>query len=88
MGNFRPKPVRLAEKLKKIRLYLDLSQSEIVERLSYKASPLHASQISQYENDVREPPVQLILAYARLAKIPMEFLVDDELDLPGDFEQY
>lgn len=78
----RPRPVHLASKLKQIRLGLNLTQEQIVERLNYKQSPLVASQISEFENDKREPPVQVLLCYARMAGIPMEYLVDDELSLP------
>jgi transcriptional regulator with XRE-family HTH domain len=78
----RPRPVRLAAKLKQIRESLDLSQEKMVERLNYTKSPLVASQISEFENDKREPPVQVILCYARAAGILMEYLVDDELTLP------
>ena len=78
----RPRPARLASKLKQIRLSLNLSQRGMVERLDYKQSPLVASQISEFENDKREPPLQVLLCYARAAGIPMEYLVDDELTLP------
>lgn len=81
MGHPRPRPLRLGSKLREIRLNLGLSQSEIVDRLNYDYSPLQASQISQYENDVREPPMLLVLSYARLAGTEMERLVDDELEL-------
>lgn len=56
----------------------------MVERLNYKQSPLVASQISEFEMDKREPPVQVLLCYARAAGIPMEYLIDDELLLPED----
>jgi transcriptional regulator with XRE-family HTH domain len=78
----RPKPVYLASKLKQIRRYLNLSQERMVERLDYRQSPLVASQISEFENDKREPPIQLLLCYARAAGIALEYLVDDELPLP------
>ncbi len=81
MGSSRPRPARLASKLKQIRTSLGLSQTEIVKELNYKSSPLSAPQISHYENDLREPPILLVLAYARLANIPMESLVDDKLEL-------
>lgn len=78
----RPRPVHLAFKLKQIRLALNLTQETMVERLNYKHSPLVSSQISEFENDKREPPVQLLLCYARAAGILLEYLVDDELSLP------
>lgn len=60
---------------------LGMSQRQIVEALNYTATPLRASQISQYENGQREPTMMLVLAYARLAKVPMECLVDDKMKL-------
>jgi transcriptional regulator with XRE-family HTH domain len=60
-----------------------LSQVGIVSRLAYEASPLYPAQISNYEQGKREPPLQLLLAYARLAGIPLEILADDEMDLPA-----
>jgi transcriptional regulator with XRE-family HTH domain len=78
----RPKPAYLAPKLKQIRLSLGLSQTEMLERLNYKHSSLVASQISEFENDKREPPVLVLLSYARAAGVPLEILVDDELKLP------
>ncbi len=77
----RPMPAKLPKKLRKIRQDLGLSQTEIVKALNYTASPLRASQISQYENGKREPPMMLLLAYSRLAGVSLESLVDDKLKL-------
>ena len=78
MGHARPRPKRLAEKLLKIRQSLGVSQSVMVYRLGVE---LAANSISKYENDLNEPPTDVILAYARLARIPLEQLVDDEMEL-------
>jgi transcriptional regulator with XRE-family HTH domain len=78
----RPAPKRLGEKLFQIRTALELSQTGIVQRLDYADSPLYPAQISNFEQGKREPPIQLLLAYARLANIPLEILADDKLDLP------
>lgn len=78
----RPSPKRLGEKLFSIRTALGLSQMGIVERLEYRESPLYAAQISNFEQGKREPPLQLLLAYARMVNIPLEILADDELNLP------
>jgi hypothetical protein len=37
--------------------------------------------ISKYELDKNEPPLTILLAYARLAGIPVEQIIDDELEL-------
>ena len=78
----RPAPKKLAKKLARIRQRLGLSQTEMVTALRYKASPLRASQISNFENGNREPTAMLLLAYARLAGISTDVLIDDKLDLP------
>jgi len=79
--NRRAMPKKLGKKMKQIREGLGMSQREIVKALNYKDTPLRASQISQYENGNREPTMMLVLAYARLAGLPMECLVDDKMKL-------
>jgi transcriptional regulator with XRE-family HTH domain len=37
--------------------------------------------ISKYELDKNEPPLVILLAYARLIGIPVEQIIDDELKL-------
>ena len=78
----RTSPKRLGAKLRQIREALGLSQAGLVRRLRYTDTPLHPSQISNYEQGKREPPLSLLLAYARLAQIPLELLADDKLSLP------
>lgn len=77
----RPKPARLAEKLLHIRIALGLSQSEMLTRLG-EADDLFRSSISAYERGVREPPLPVLLKYARVAGLYVDALIDDELDLP------
>ena len=79
MGNRRPKPERLAAKLLQIREHLGLSQSKMSSLLTTEA---HYHRLSEYENGRREPNLMLILQYARLAKVLVENLIDDNLDLP------
>jgi transcriptional regulator with XRE-family HTH domain len=74
-------PERLAEKLKQIRERLNLSQNEMLDQLGFKER-LFRSNISQYELGTREPSLLVLLAYARSAKISVDVLIDDELDLP------
>jgi transcriptional regulator with XRE-family HTH domain len=81
MGNARPKPERLAEKLRQIRDALGLSQSEMMRRLGVE-DLIVGKQISAYELGKREPTLTVLLQYARVAKVPTEVLIDDELDLP------
>src|ERR1044071_4667921 len=81
MGNARPKPKRLAEKLLQIRLALGLSQTEMLKRLGLEEDMKYA-RISEYEQGMREPSLLTLLEYSRVAGIHMEVLADDELDLP------
>jgi transcriptional regulator with XRE-family HTH domain len=82
MGNPRPRPERLAEKLRQIREALGLSQTQMLVRLGLEDS-MHYGRISQYENDEREPAVMTLLSYARVAGVHLEDIVDDNLDLPA-----
>lgn len=81
MGSPRPRPERLAEKLRKIRLGLGLSQTQMLSHLEMQER-LHYGRISEYESGKREPTLMTILQYARVAGVHMEDIVDDELDLP------
>jgi transcriptional regulator with XRE-family HTH domain len=81
MGSARPRPERLAEKLLQIRTALGLSQTEMYRRLDVE-NLIDYTKISTYELGKREPPLMILLQYAHVAGVPMEALVDDELDLP------
>ena len=82
MGSVRPRPARLGEKLRQIRLSFGLSQSEMLRRLDAEDLIVY-SQISGYETGQREPPLLILLRYARVAGVQMDVLADDELDLPA-----
>ena len=63
-----------------IRRSLGISQGQMVKRLGVQELIDHTT-ISKYELDKNEPPLAILLAYARLAGIPVEQIIDDELDL-------
>jgi transcriptional regulator with XRE-family HTH domain len=77
----RPRPANLSRKLRQIRIHLKLSQADIVRRLGFEDS-FHVGRISEYESNVREPSLVVLLAYARLARVHLEDIVDDGIDLP------
>jgi transcriptional regulator with XRE-family HTH domain len=77
----RLKPERLGEKLLQIRLSLGISQSEMLRRLGF-GDAMAYHRISNYELGTGEPPLPILLQYARIAGVPTEALIDDELDLP------
>jgi len=78
----RERPRRLAAKLLRIRQALDLTQEQMLAALRLDEK-VFSSAISGYELGTREPPLLVLLKYARLAGICMEVLVDDELGLPA-----
>jgi transcriptional regulator with XRE-family HTH domain len=77
----RPQPERLAEKLLRIREALGLSQSEMFWRLDV-ADFVSYKQLSKYELGITEPPLIVLLRYARAANVSTDILIDDEADLP------
>src|SRR5205814_7973661 len=82
MGHARSRPSRLAEKLLQIRNALGLSQTEMHRRLGVE-DLIEYHSISKYELNKNEPPLVILLEYARLANVYVEVLIDDELDLPA-----
>jgi transcriptional regulator with XRE-family HTH domain len=75
------KSARLAEKLKRIREELELSQSELLDRLGF-SEHLFRSNISQYERGHRISSLPVLLEYARVVNVDLAVLIDDRLDLP------
>lgn len=73
---------RLPEKLRAIRDALGVSQSELLRRLGAE-DLIEYNRISEFESGKREPPLRILLLYARVANVWMDVLVDDELDLPA-----
>jgi transcriptional regulator with XRE-family HTH domain len=83
----RPRPRRLAAKLRQIRTSLGLTQEQMFERLGDTSTSLHAGHIGEFETDRREPNLLVILAYARVTSMTgggefLEALLDDDMDLP------
>ena len=78
----RPRPKRLAYKLRQTRILLGFTQEQMAEHLKHIESPPQPGHISEFESGRREPSLLFLLALSRLAGVAMEALVDDELDLP------
>ena len=82
MGRYaRRKQQRLGEKLRQIRETLHLSQNEMLWRLGL-SEDYSRTIISNYEQDHREPPLYVLLQYARLAGVCLDAIIDDDVDLP------
>jgi transcriptional regulator with XRE-family HTH domain len=81
MGHTAEKPQHLADKLRQIREAFGLSQNEMVRRLGLTGK-LSRARLSEFETGAREPSLLVLLRYAKTAKVPMDFLVDDGVELP------
>jgi transcriptional regulator with XRE-family HTH domain len=82
MGRWpRKKQQHLARKLLKIRNALGLSQIQLVKSMGIEMTLSH-HRISEYESGRREPSLWVLLAYARLAGLHLEDIVDDNVELP------
>lgn len=79
----RPRPKRLASKLRQLRGLLGLTQEQLARAVDHVESPPQPGHISEYERGRREPSLLFLLAVSRLAGVQMEILVDDKLDLPS-----
>lgn len=77
----RTRPKRLAAKLLQIRMGLALTQEELIARLDC-VGDLARSNVTRFEQGLREPSLLILLRYARLANISTDVLIDDDLALP------
>jgi transcriptional regulator with XRE-family HTH domain len=77
----RRKPRRLAEKLLEIRKAFGDSQNGLVRRLGL-LDELTQSDISAFERGTREPPLYVLLRYSELARVWVNALIDDSVNLP------
>jgi transcriptional regulator with XRE-family HTH domain len=89
----RPRPSRLAAKLAEIRKKLNLSQNGMIMHMGLE-NKLTQAEISAFERGIRQPPLYVLLEYARAAAGTrkagrgtgdyLEILVDDSLSLPKE----
>jgi transcriptional regulator with XRE-family HTH domain len=75
-------PARLGEKFLQIRTALDLTQESMLALLDLP-SEITQSNISAYERGTKEPPIFVIMKYAKVANVWIDVLVEDALDLPN-----
>lgn len=78
----RVRPRFLGKKMRLIRETLGLSQNEMVRRLQLE-DEFTRSEISAYERGVREPPAKVLLRYSAIARVWVNVLIDDDLNLPS-----
>ena len=73
----RPTPKKLAGKLRLLREHLGMSQGDIAKALGVD----NRASISGYERGEREPPLPILLKYARLSQISTDVLIDDDMEI-------
>ena len=74
------RPKHLAAKLRQIRESIGLSQNQLIDRLGLD-DRLTQAEISAFELAKRVPPLIVLLRYARLGKVHVDDLIDDEIRL-------
>ena len=79
-------PKRLAEKLRRIRLKLGLSQTGMAQALEKRGVKIQRGYIGNYEIKARVPSLLILLAYAEVAGISTDKLINDKLDLPAKYK--
>jgi hypothetical protein len=83
----RAVPEKMAKKLESIRTSLDLGLEDMVRRLSdmlsdlkYPDVKIYRGHIKEFEQGKREPSLPVLLAYARIAGVYVDSLIDNEID--------
>jgi transcriptional regulator with XRE-family HTH domain len=77
----RETPARLGEKLLQIRIALGLSQDGMLRRLGLEED-YGRHYVSGFETGEREPSLLVLLRYSDVAKVWINALVDDDVNLP------
>jgi transcriptional regulator with XRE-family HTH domain len=77
----REMPLRLGEKLLHIRKALGLSQDGMLRRLGL-AEDHGRHYISGFETGEREPSLRVLMRYSEAARVWINAIVDDDVDLP------
>lgn len=88
MGHVRKQPHLLRNKLLAIREFLNASQVDMASKLEFeilsywgRQYSIKPGRTSEYENGRREPNLFVLMAYARLGKVHLESVVDDDVTL-------
>lgn len=74
----RPQPKYLAKKLRAIREELGIGQAEMARRLGKVPGNPDGAMVSRFERGEREPNLFVIVAYARVAGINAQVVIDDD----------
>jgi transcriptional regulator with XRE-family HTH domain len=82
-------PKELPKKLKFIRSYFNLTLEELgnkiekeLVKLGFPDIKVYTGSITEFEKGKREPQLPVLLAYAHIANVYVDFLINDNLELP------
>jgi transcriptional regulator with XRE-family HTH domain len=75
------KPARLADKLLQIRTALSLSQNGLIRHIGLQGL-LTQADVSAFERGIRIPSLPVLMCYAKVEGVYIDWLVDDDLSLP------
>lgn len=73
-------PERLGDKLRAIREHKGWTLDQMAEALGRTAASRRA-RVYEWEEGTRQPDLLTLLAYARIAGVSTDVLIDDDLDL-------
>ena len=75
----RARPKKLHLKLRRIRRVLELNHDEMAKKLVERGADrtIRSSYVADFESGRREPSLLALLAYARLAGVSTDVLIDD-----------
>jgi transcriptional regulator with XRE-family HTH domain len=76
----KPIPKQLGRKLRAIRESKGWTLDQMAEALG-KTGPSRRTRVFEWEAGTRQPDLPALLAYARLAGVSTDVLIDDGLDL-------
>lgn len=88
MGRSRcARPDKLPSKLGLIRAHMGITLEQMAGRLREPKIIVFPGHIREFESGDRHPSVLTLLKYSKIARVSLETLVDDELDLPKRFQR-
>ena len=74
-------PKRLAEKLRQIRTSLGLTQQGMKDALTKRGVKVYRGYIGNYETGRAVPSLLILRAYAKVARVSTDQIIDDDLEL-------
>jgi transcriptional regulator with XRE-family HTH domain len=76
----KPIPEGLADKLRAIRLHLGWTLDQMAAAVG-RTGTSRRTRVYEWEQGIRQPDLPALLAYARLAGVSTDVLIDDDLEL-------